>query len=284
MKRLASYHVHTYFCDGNNTPEQMVVAAIEAGMSDLGFSEHAAWPFATEWHMSPLRYREYQEEVTRLREKYRDKIVIRSGFEADWIEGITAPDPAYYSAFAPDYLIGSVHFVPTDKKGRLAQLWPVDASAKEVTEGIERCFGGDGKRAACAYWAAVRDMVSRCSFDIVGHVDLLRKRNGELHFFDESSAWYRRELKETVKTIARSGKIVELNTGAIARKAMDSIYPSDDLLALLCRAGIPVTLNSDAHSTDALICAYDRSRDAARRAGYETFMFLDDGGWTEERF
>ena len=36
-----SFHTHTTFCDGKNTPEEMVVAAIEKGFVALGFSTHS---------------------------------------------------------------------------------------------------------------------------------------------------------------------------------------------------------------------------------------------------
>lgn len=286
--RLASYHVHTSLCDGKNTPEEMLRSAINLGMSGLGFTAHAAWPFASEWHLPVPRYADYLGEIARLKKEQGTKISILSGFEADYIEGITAPDGAFYGRFDIDFLIGSVHYVagksPAPGKGPTRGLWSVDAPTDEVARGIESCFGGNGRRAAEAYWGTVRDMVASCDFDIVGHLDVLRKRNGELRFFDESAAWYRRELHATVKAIARAGKIVEINTGGIARKTIDSVYPSAEALALLCDAGVPITINSDAHATGDLLCAYDRARDAARRAGYETLTFRDGADWVQERF
>ena len=35
----ADFHVHTTFCDGKNTAEEMVLAAIEAGFSVMGFPD-----------------------------------------------------------------------------------------------------------------------------------------------------------------------------------------------------------------------------------------------------
>jgi histidinol-phosphatase (PHP family) len=282
--RLASYHVHSTFCDGTASPADMIEGALEAGLTDIGFSAHAAWVFSTEWHLDTRRYGEYRAEIERLREEYRGRIAVRYGFEADYIAGVTIPDRGFYGRFQPEYLIGSIHYVPTDRPKTAQAAWCVDASAEEVSRGLDACFGGDGKRAVRAYWGTLRDMVSSCDFDIVGHPDLFRKRNGVLRFFNENDAWYRRELRETVRAIARSGKIVEINTGAIARKAMDGLYPSDEMLALLCRAGVPVTINSDAHSPDALVCAYDRAKDAARRAGYDTLSFLDGSHWVQEPF
>ena len=36
---LANFHTHSTFCDGNNTPEEVVRAAIELGFSALLVSE-----------------------------------------------------------------------------------------------------------------------------------------------------------------------------------------------------------------------------------------------------
>jgi len=282
--RQASYHTHTLFCDGNDTPASMARAAFDSGMSDLGFTAHAAWPFASEWHLDPKRYEEYRAEIARLKNEWEGKLNIRYGFEADFIPGVTVPDSSAYSRFSPDFLVGSVHYVMTDKPKSTATLWEVDSPADNCARGIELCFDGNGRRAVEAYWAAVREMVTRCSFDIVGHLDLPKKRNGTLRFFDEDASWYRRELKQTVKAIAASGKIVELNTGGIARKAIDDIYPSAYALELLFHADVPVTISSDAHATGDLLCAYDRARDAGRKAGYTTLSYLGTNGWYQEKF
>ncbi len=287
--RIASYHVHTNLCDGAETPRAMAEAALKAGMTDLAFTAHAAWPFATEWHLPLASYPAYSSEIARLKEEYSGRLRVLFGFEADYIDGVTAPDPGFYARFAPDILVGSVHFVRAEggrgrTKGKTRGLWAVDAPADTVARGIETLFGGNGRRAVEAYWSTVRDMVSSSRFDVVGHLDVVRRRNGELRFFDEDASWYRREARETVRAIARSGKIVEINTGGIARKSVKTPYPSAGILALLNRAGVPVTISSDAHSATDIACAYDLAREAARKAGYDTLSFRDDSGWVQESF
>lgn len=276
--RTASYHVHTDFCDGSNTPEEMIQAAISAGMTDIALTAHAAWPFASEWHLPVRRYAEYIDAVRRAGAAFNGRIRVLAGFEADYIRGVTAPDPAVYKPFAPDIIVGSVHYVP----GKGSTPWAVDAPADLVARGIEDAFGGDGRKAVRAYWGAVREMVSSYGFDVVGHLDVIRKRNGTLRFFDETESWYRRELRETAKAIARAGKIVELNTGGIARKAIDGVYPSDEMLSLLRRHEVPITISSDAHAVSDIACAYDKAREAARRAGFTGLSYLDEGRWITE--
>ncbi len=42
---VANFHTHTVFCDGKNTPEEIVLFAIESGFSAIGFSGHGYTAF-----------------------------------------------------------------------------------------------------------------------------------------------------------------------------------------------------------------------------------------------
>ena len=42
---LSNLHTHSTFCDGRNTPEQVVTAAIEQGFDSVGFSSHGYTSF-----------------------------------------------------------------------------------------------------------------------------------------------------------------------------------------------------------------------------------------------
>jgi len=280
--RLATYHAHTVLCDGRDTAEAMIRAAIDAGMTDIGFSAHTAWPFAAEWHLPPGEYGAYAAEVRGLAGAYAGKIRVYRGFEADYLPGMSAPDRGIYARFSPDYLIGSVHYAGTDDPRRACEPWTVDGPTEDVAATLQRCFDGDGRRAVTRYFELLREMAATCAFDIVGHADLPRKRNGALKFFDESSPWYRSELVRTADALAAAGKIVEINTGGISRGAMDDVYPSEEFLALLAERGVRITVNSDAHATGDLTAAYDRAYDAARRAGIRELWFLDPQGWVSE--
>ena len=281
----ANFHTHTNFCDGKNTAEEMIIAAIEKNFDVLGFSSHCIHPmdpdfykpFDTIWHIPVVDVKAYAEEIRHLKEKYSDKIKIFLGFEADYFEapgyGSAIPDKAAYAEFAPEYLIGAVHFVNTDKG-----FYTVDHHAEIIKENLIKLYSKpngeiDGKKAVCDYFEAERELLKKGNFDILAHPDLLRKRNGILKFFSEEESWYKDEIKATAKEIARAGVITEINTGAIARGAMDDTYPSRDFLELLHEYGVPVCIDSDAHTTDGLDCAFDRAAEKARRAGYKELVY-----------
>ena len=40
MTAKTNYHMHTTFCDGKNTPEEMVQEALARGFTTIGFSSH----------------------------------------------------------------------------------------------------------------------------------------------------------------------------------------------------------------------------------------------------
>ncbi len=62
-----NYHTHTTLCDGADTPEDMVRAALAADMSHLGFSGHMDADIHMDWPA-------YVREVTRLRAAYDGRI------------------------------------------------------------------------------------------------------------------------------------------------------------------------------------------------------------------
>ena len=95
-----NYHTHTTLCDGADTPEDMVRAALAADMSHLGFSGHMDADIHMDWPA-------YVREVTRLRAAYADRIDILLGVELDCLY-----DPA--SCPGAEYVIGSTHFLDVD--------------------------------------------------------------------------------------------------------------------------------------------------------------------------
>lgn len=267
---ITNYHTHTTFCDGQDTAEDTAFEALKKGVSILGFSSHSMFPFSTEWHIPGKDFNRYCDEIQRLKKLFSDKMTILLGFEVDYIPGISLPSMTSYSQFNPDYMIGSVHYVGTPD-GTFA----IDDATENVEKGIKSLFKGDGKKVVCEYFALQREMLKKGDFSIWGHPDVIRKRNGVLHFFDENESWYKNELKETAKVAAKSSVIAEINTGGIIRKAIDDVYPSAEFLSLLHELKIPVIFSSDAHTKENVISYFDRAEKAARNAGYNEVLYIN---------
>ena len=247
-------HTHTIYCDGLSTPEEMVVAAIDAGLKEIGISGHSYTYFDDSFCMSLEGTEQYCREIRALKEKYKDQINVRLGIEYD-----------YYSEFdasAFDYIIGSVHYVKCAKQedaidgvviyGDDAYI-SVDWTAETTLAAIDRYYGGDSDALAEAYFEVVADIYRKTRCDIVGHFDLLTKFNEQVPVFDMSSERYVVAYKKAVDRIIADGcKLFEINTGAITRGYRTTPYPSEDIREYIRSKGGEFIYSSDSHDAETI--------------------------------
>ena len=100
-------HMHTKYCDGQDSAEAMVLSAIENGLEFAGISGHSFTPHDPSYCMSREGTKQYIEEIRALKEKYAGSIRLLLGIELDRFAD-TDITPF-------DYLIGSVHYIFTEK-------------------------------------------------------------------------------------------------------------------------------------------------------------------------
>jgi len=154
IKNLQNLHTHTTYCDGVNTPEEMLEIAIKKGFSSLGFSGHSYMAYSPSYSMSMIGTDEYIRHINRLEKEYRDKIEIFCGIEFDMFSGIDL------SGF--DYILGAVHYLKIGD-----EMVGFDRSAKEVKTVIDTYFGGDGLSYARAYYETLSLLPEYCDADVV---------------------------------------------------------------------------------------------------------------------
>lgn len=270
-----NFHTHSTFCDGKNTLEQNVLSAIEKDFKILGFSSHSTWPIPFGDSIKTEEFKSYKAEILRLKQKYADKIEIKYGFEADYIEGFCKADFDSYKEFEPEFLIGSVHYL-NNGESCAEKTMPVDWSAEKLFEGIKTLYNGSAKNMICHYFETQREMLLNCNFSIIGHPDLVRKFNEKSPFFNEEESWYKEQLKLTADSIKKSGVIAEINTGGITRGYTTTPYPSLYFLTLLHEKNVPVMLSSDSHSAENLDGKFELALKLAKKAGYTELAYPDN--------
>lgn len=244
MQQFEDFHVHTTFCDGKNTPEQVVLAAIAQKMTAIGFSAHVSTPYTMISCPSAANYSIYLDEIHRLQDKYSHKIQIWCGIEQD-----------YYSdcpADAFDYSIGSVHHVLY--KGTPISI---DHSLNALQESIQTLFSGDIWPIIELYYEAVSQIIEKTNADLIGHFDLITKFSETADLFDKSSPRYKQLWVAAADTLLKTGKPFEINTGAISRGYRTSPYPSMPILEYLTGNDAQFVLNSDSHSANTLCFQFD---------------------------
>ena len=260
---LVNLHTHTTFCDGKNTPEEIVLAAIGQGFSAVGFSGHGNTPFDLRYCMTDVEG--YVREVSRVRQAYGDRIEILLGLEED---GFALADRSRF-----DYLIGSLHYVLID-----GEYLPVDSGPEYTRKCLEKC-GGDPCRVAESYYSALCGYLKARKPDIIGHFDLITKYDEtDTPFFTGCKGYAeiaRRYLEEAVKC----GCLFEVNTGAMARGLRATPYPSAELLYMLKERDAGIILSSDSHSAGTLDFGFEEAKVLLREIG-----FRSQYTWKEHRF
>jgi len=275
-------HMHTLYCDGKNSPEEMIRAAVSLGLDTVGLSGHSYTWFDESYCMSLDGTAEYIEEVNRLGAEYADRIRVLLGVELDYHADIDT------SPF--DYIIGSGHYILKD-----GVYIDSDYTSEILQDAIDRYFGGDPIAAAERYYEQVGDIVRKTDCDIVGHFDLITKFNetwsgakeGKL-LIDTSDSRYINAWKKAVDRIfedaaARPVKdrseyingpcrnrleglgilkagdrpVFEINTGAMGKGYRTSPYPAQDQIEYIRSKGGILILSSDSHSTDKLCYGFE---------------------------
>lgn len=258
---LSNFHTHSVFCDGKNTPEQIICAAIEKGFSAIGFSGHG---FTSHDSRSCMKDTDsYITEVNSLKEKYRDKIQIYIGVEED------ASRPVDRHRF--DYIIGSAHYLHIN-----GGCYPIDSNPQCMQACID-AFGGDSILLAQTYYSSFCAYILKRKPDIIGHFDLITK-------FDECTTPYFLENKhyqkiadEYAAVAAQSGCLFEVNTGAICSGYRNTPYPSESLLYTLKNLDAKLILSSDAHNAENLDYHFTETKKYLYDIGFRHLYTLHDG-------
>ena len=112
-KLVYNYHTHTSRCGhAVGEDEEYVTKAIELGIKRLGFSDHVFFPNVSQprVRMNEDEVDNYLSSIHHLKEKYKNKISIKVGFEVEYV-------PMYIDRFIDllktkkvDYLILGQHF------------------------------------------------------------------------------------------------------------------------------------------------------------------------------
>jgi histidinol-phosphatase (PHP family) len=255
---IVDYHMHLRdeherIAHDTHSVEPFVEAADDAGVDEIGFTEHAYYftqlrtlwsvPYQVERCVYDLDA--YVDAVLRARGR---GLPVQLGLELDYVPGREEETRALLAPYPWDYLLGSVHFV--DGLG-------IDGAPRLADEvGVEEM------------WRRYFEMLARAArsrlFDSLSHPDLAKVFGDRVEF----------DYTEIADAIADSGVAVEVSTAGL-RKPVGELYPHPDFLVACRERGVPITIGSDAHVPSLVGRDFDRARRLLRSAGYETVTVFD---------
>jgi histidinol-phosphatase (PHP family) len=250
--------------------EAVIERAIEAGFTHYGLSEHCPRYrpedlFPGEEDLGPdglvRAFAAYTAQARSIRARIGDRLDLLIGFETerlppgDWVARMRG----LREEVKPDYIVGSVH----DVEGHVIDFTP------EKTREVAAELGGI-EIMQTLYFEAVIDLVTALHPEVVGHIDLIRKFDGQSPSF---SPRVRRRIDDALEAVRAAGGVLEVNC-ATHRRGLGPVYPLPDILARACQAGIGVTLGDDSHGAHDVGVGLDASMRAIANAGYREVSYF----------
>ena len=247
------YHMHSSYSDGRSAPEDYIVPALAAGLSEIGFSEHLTlFKELEDWNMDPANISPYISHLESIRNS-TNNIKIKTGLEVDFITGKEKEIRAFLSSLPLDYIIGSVHYL----------------GDKTVDVGPEFYEGKSFDSLFESYFESVCIAVSSGLFDIIGHCDLIRIY-GYKPSFDQEPLY-----RNLAKTMKRHDVVFEVNTNGRNRPLAD-FYPDRRFLNIFMEENVPVCVNSDAHMPARVGQYFDEAYELLRYVGFTEMAVFDN--------
>lgn len=239
MKLDYCYHTHTIRCGhAVGSDEDFVKAAIECGIRELGFSDHVFIPGLNQPQIrgSYNQLDEYVESIRYLKNKYKDKINIYVGFEAEYSKFFVKYYKKLLKSGKIDYLICGQHFL-FDKPNEAIFLHtlPIKTVTKRVTKELIRA-------------------IKSGLFKYIAHPDhFLGFASQYEPFFDEAIA-------KICKCAKKYDVPLEINLHGIFNRThygnTPFKYPCDFFFKKAVEVGCKIIIGYDAHNPDEFINSY----------------------------
>ena len=259
-------HMHTNFSDGKDSPSDMLKSAVKKGMKVVGISDHSYTFFDESYCIQREQIEDYNITVFSLAQKcaqLKDNPRLSKALGTDDIRLWAGIEQDYYSnepTDCYDYVIGSVHYIRINRDGRdvvpgchayMNHIYiPVDENPEILLNAAESYYGGDIYSLIEDYYLIVSDVVNRTNCDIIGHFDLISKFNEDGRLFDPANPRYIAAWKKAADALLYSGRIFEINTGAISRGYRTCAYPSAEQISYIKENGGRFIYSSDAHNKE----------------------------------
>jgi histidinol-phosphatase (PHP family) len=265
------------YCDhATSTLAEILEAACDAGMRTYGVTEHAPRveperlydeEVALGWDIGTLErlFGEYAAEVDRLKREYAGSMNVLKGFEAEVVPVGRYAEvmKGFREKYGFDYIVGSVHYVA----GHIIDYLP-----GRYEKAVAIC--GSPEALAVRYFQDVAGMVEALHPEVVGHLDLYRRRFAS----DEAASTppIRRAAMEALEVIRENNAIIDVNTAGL-RLGLGYPYPAPWLVTAARDMGVSFCFGDDSHNITQVSSGINDAREYLMSLGVTEIETLEPG-------
>jgi histidinol-phosphatase (PHP family) len=244
------YHVHTRASvDSQTEIAAACEAAIRLGMSEIVLTDHSDFgPADTLGYFHPV---EYLAEIGRCRTRYGRQLTLRAGVEMGEPHLFAPQAKAVLAAGEFDFVLGSAHYA----EGMQA-TWKSNFFEQPLRQAYE------------AYFRQVVRLAAEGDFDILAHMDLVKRDAREFGHPYDGPAPYADMIRTALRSLVERGKGIEINTSPL-RRGQPEPCPSMEILRWYRELGGEIlTFGSDAHKAEDIGANFNAALDMARSVGF----------------
>jgi histidinol-phosphatase (PHP family) len=254
---LLDLHVHsTCSCDGMSALADQARRAVELGLAEVGFCEHADFDPRDEGY-GTLDLARYDREIAAARRDVPG-VALRQGVEISYQAGREQDIAAWLAGHAWDYVVASVHIL------EYADGWAI---VSEQRTACSYFAGHSARRAYEPYFEELLRAARSGLGDVLGHFDIV-KRYGTAQYGPLRPAEFEEGILSVLRAAVEAGVGIEINSSGL-RQAPGEPYPGLEVLRWYREAGGELlTVGSDAHDTRHLAAGIPAALEMARAAGF----------------
>lgn len=254
MRYLSDYHMHSnYSFDAKQTIEEATIKAISMELNEICLTEHISFdPNDSSYNF--FNFKDYENEINRLSEKYSGKINIKKGLEIGEYHLYKEDYDKYFMEYNLDFIIGSIHNL--NGKGLRVNI---------SENGVKYTYE--------TYFKEVLKFVQAGDFDVLGHLDIVQRyafKDGGVYNFED----YNDYIYDILKIIISRGKGIEVNTSGLSNNLL---FPKLEILHMYKDLkGEILTVGSDAHSSNRVGEKVNYTYDFLKEIGFKYAFTYDN--------
>ncbi|WP_404404335.1 histidinol-phosphatase HisJ [Jeotgalibacillus malaysiensis] len=255
-------HIHTPYCPHGSQDALSLYAekAIEAGLKDITFTEHAPLPEGfydtvpdKDSGMRQEDLEHYLKDIEAIKKVYKKDLRIHTGLEVDYIEGFEEETRNFLNQYGPalDDSILSVHFLKAADRYVCLDFSP-DAFKELIS------LTGSADAVHSLYYETV---IQSALADLgeykpkrMGHITLARKFQRLFPALDSHEA----EIQQLLNVIKSRNLELDYNGAGTGKPYCQETYPSPAIASAAHQMGIKLVYGSDAHTASGLMQGSDQ--------------------------
>lgn len=224
-------------------------AAISRGLTEIAFTDHL--DFGPEEPRGYFREREYLAAIAHCRARYKGQLTVRTGIEVGEPHLFAGEVSQILDENRFDLVLGSAHYAVG-----MQPAWRAGFFEQPLGEAYE------------AYFRQVVRLAAAGDFDVLAHLDLIKRDAGKLGRTYDGPEPYGDLIRTALQSIVERGKGIEINTSPL-RRGQREPCPSLKILRWYREMGGEIlVVGSDAHHPDAVGSALDTAVEVAKAAGF----------------